>query len=282
MLVSRFALRPMPREDEDWSSLAARSAVANGIPMDVAKEVLGLPSVLCASFWATAGDGDAHVQILAAALGLDPEDVARLSLRPVMRWAVGSQPMGPGFWHGVFALFRRWCGTCLAESPHAKRLWQVRAVELCPKHSEPLRDACPHCGSRQMLLSPIDRCAFCRRTLVISADAVEASPDQRKIWGQWEYLLGSGALPASGSRFLGAFDSLRGLLNYSLRTCIPLLDLARMQDAYSEKAQNPTKSIVPASRSGQGWNPMDKSLGQGEQAALALVPRERAGALVWR
>ena len=62
-----------------------------------------------------------------------------------------------------------WCSSCYDEWLGSSRtvytplLWTFNAVEVCPRHKQPLEQICPHCKRSQTLLSSMTRPGYCSR-----------------------------------------------------------------------------------------------------------------------
>jgi hypothetical protein len=72
-------------------------------------------------------------------------------------------------WYGnlTFA-YPRICPQCLKEQLFERKIWELAAFTVCPKHKSPLIDTCPKCGSRLLRRHPtvhLCKCGFdLRRT----------------------------------------------------------------------------------------------------------------------
>jgi hypothetical protein len=88
-----------------------------------------------------------------------------------------------------------WCSSCLEDQRtsgsviHEQLLWTLKAVSVCPRHSRPLDQLCPHCGRWLYPFSGNSRpgyCSRCRKWLGKQANAEDAcmlEPDLvQQIW----------------------------------------------------------------------------------------------------
>ncbi|ASJ56832.1 hypothetical protein BP422_26915 [Brevibacillus formosus] len=90
---------------------------------------------------------------------------------------------------------RSFCPKCLKEEKGVyKLLWQVKELNVCQKHSVPLRDTCPTCGKRQPYVFDSmanAECSYCRNKLYEKKDehAQVSIEKQPTIYSDWEYLI---------------------------------------------------------------------------------------------
>lgn len=94
-----------------------------------------------------------------------------------------------------------WCPACYIDWRKTGQLiynpliWSLKAVTICPRHRQPLRDTCPH-ENCQRLLPPITKgsrvgyCSYCNRWLGIvskcnnynDTDAEQPKDKERLYW----------------------------------------------------------------------------------------------------
>ena len=96
---------------------------------------------------------------------------------------------------GLLRTCLAWCPYCLEDQRthgsviHEPLLWTLRAVSVCPFHSRPLDERCPHCGRGLYAFSAKSRpgyCSRCRKWLGKRLDAGGVHPPEpglaERVW----------------------------------------------------------------------------------------------------
>ncbi len=130
--------RPLPvtpEADESARGFMLRVAARNQCSTENIAQWLGLsrPAALLAGDTTLAG----HL------LDLPPEQLARMGFQEGDEgWVLGHKLHT----EQLFNSKRVCCPDCLAEKPYHRRIWDLRQVDVCPRHSRQLIDRCPDCG----------------------------------------------------------------------------------------------------------------------------------------
>lgn len=116
----------------------------------------------------TGAQAEATVQTLHALTGR--RDLAATTLRPLANIIPARD---------LLRLTRAWCPSCYRErldrglQPYDPLLWSLKAITVCPRHSAPLRERCPHPACRRTM--PVlgfyahpGHCAHCDGSLAIT------------------------------------------------------------------------------------------------------------------
>jgi TniQ len=125
--------------------------------------------VLLRSFETATGRSDLHVLTLSALQG------------PI------SQP-------NIFRTTEAWCPACLEQwrttqlTVYSPLLWAMRVVKMCPAHTTPLVDRCPHCHTRFAPLRANARpgyCSICSRWLGTLELLIREDSSPERAYNLW-------------------------------------------------------------------------------------------------
>lgn len=128
----------------------------------------------------------------------------------------------------IFRHCRAWCAACYEDSRaqgkvvHESLLWALKMVTFCPRHRQPLEEACPHCSRRAKPITVYSRpgyCAMCQKWLGRHTPEGDRSTfKQHDAEAALWYAGAIGDLLAAAPRIEPT--SLRGTFTANFRACV--------------------------------------------------------------
>ena len=135
-------LRVEPEPQESARGFLLRVAARNLCSVEEMNRWLGLP--------APSAPLSDDLTRAARLLAVDPDQLERMGFEDAETgWVLGHKV---SVYH-LYRTVRCFCPDCLAEEPYYRRIWDLRQIDCCPRHSRQLADRCHECGASSRWVS---------------------------------------------------------------------------------------------------------------------------------